>query len=75
MGLPDVQHNSYCMCYILFHMLQLGSCCLFPHKEFFTRRQLSVRCYASFDPLTQTTKSVLSRGVTSHETLAHSWEP
>ena len=24
-----VQHNSYCMCYILFHILHLGSYCLF----------------------------------------------
>jgi len=24
-----VLHNSYCMCYILFHILHLGSCCLF----------------------------------------------
>jgi len=51
----------------------LGSLGFF--QKFVTRRQLSESCYASFDPLTQTTKSVVSRGVTAHETWVHSWEP
>jgi len=65
--------NIYKVLVFLRFKLELSSLEFF--QNFVTRRQLSESCYANFDPLRQTTKSVLSRGVTAHETWAHSWEP